>query len=185
MKIKNKKTFNLPQLIEWAWDNTDLSHGMTFISNGCERVKIGFRYNPRGVLNLDILNGVNISNDIQFTLEEFEEITEDTVIPKMLEMSFDAYQNVVLDIQVNQSINTVKENAEVLTLHVINDDGTHTLIWRDGKLVDQTNEENLEIADACIDQLSDIDKSNFDEQQTKAYNTAYQALYTLASELEE
>ncbi|HDP5827280.1 TPA: hypothetical protein P6V00_001475 [Staphylococcus aureus] len=47
------------------------------------------------------------------------------------------------------------------------------------------NEENLEIADACIDQLSDMDKSNFDEQQTKAYNTAYQALYTLASELEE
>lgn len=47
------------------------------------------------------------------------------------------------------------------------------------------NEENLEIADACIDQLSDIDKSNFDEQQIKAYNTAYIALYNLASELEE
>ena len=37
----------------------------------------------------------------------------------------------------------------------------------------------------CIDQLSDMDKSNFGEQQTKVYNTAYQALYTLASELEE
>lgn len=47
------------------------------------------------------------------------------------------------------------------------------------------DEENMFIADACIDQLSDMDKSNFDEQQTKAYNTAYQALYTLASELEE
>ncbi|MEX5849408.1 hypothetical protein [Staphylococcus saprophyticus] len=47
------------------------------------------------------------------------------------------------------------------------------------------NEENMFIADACIDQLSDMDKSDFDEQQTKAYNTAYQALYTLASELEE
>lgn len=47
------------------------------------------------------------------------------------------------------------------------------------------NEENLEIADACIDQLSDIDKSNFDEQQIKAYNTAYIALYNLASELEK
>ncbi|MDW3868352.1 hypothetical protein [Staphylococcus saprophyticus] len=47
------------------------------------------------------------------------------------------------------------------------------------------NEENMFIADACIEQLSDMDKSNFDEQQTKAYNTAYQALYTLASELEE
>lgn len=47
------------------------------------------------------------------------------------------------------------------------------------------NEENMFIADACIDQLTEMDKSNFDEQQTKAYNTAYQALYTLASELEE
>lgn len=47
------------------------------------------------------------------------------------------------------------------------------------------NEENMFIADACIDQLTEIDKSDFDEQQLKAYDTAYIALYNLASELEE
>lgn len=47
------------------------------------------------------------------------------------------------------------------------------------------NEENMFIADACIDQLTEMDKSNFDEQQLKAYNTAYKALYDLASEMED
>ncbi|WJE87402.1 hypothetical protein QMO72_05535 [Staphylococcus casei] len=47
------------------------------------------------------------------------------------------------------------------------------------------NEENLEIADGMIDQLSDMDKSDFDDIQLKAYDTAYKALYNLASELED
>ncbi|MCD8843600.1 hypothetical protein [Staphylococcus gallinarum] len=71
-----------------------------------------------------------------FTVEVEEEITEDTVIPKMLEMYRDATSNLGAEIYINQSINSVIENAEVLTLHIVNDDGTHTLIWRDGKLVE-------------------------------------------------
>ncbi|MGJ7589347.1 hypothetical protein [Staphylococcus shinii] len=47
------------------------------------------------------------------------------------------------------------------------------------------NEENTFIADACIDQITDMDKSDFDEQQMKAYDNAYKALYNLASELED
>lgn len=128
--IKTKKEMNLPELIEWGWSN-DITNkkyicneykkkSVIFNLSGWAEFSDEFSYNPRDT----------------FTVEVEEEITEDTVIPKMLEMSFDAYQNVVLDIQVNQSINTVKENAKVLTLHIINDDDTHTLIWRDGKLVE-------------------------------------------------
>ena len=73
MKIKTKKELTLPQLIEWAWENPDLSHGMTFISNDWENVRIDFKFNPRGVLNLDILNGHNISDNIMFTLKVEEE----------------------------------------------------------------------------------------------------------------
>lgn len=130
MKIKTKKQLNLPQLLEWAIrSDSDVlnklfkSQSMTiqFDGFGNPNIESKLRYLPA---------------DEKFDVEVEEEITEDTVIPKMLEKSFDAYQNVVLDIQVNQSINTVKENAEVLTLHIINDDDTHTLIWRDGKLVE-------------------------------------------------
>lgn len=73
MKIKTKKQFTLPQLILWAWENPDLSNDMSFLSNGCENVRIDFKFNPRGVLNLDILNGHNISDNIMFTLKVEEE----------------------------------------------------------------------------------------------------------------
>lgn len=73
MKIKTKKELTLPQLILWAWENPDLSNDMSFLSNDWENVRIDFKFNPRGVLNLDILNGHNISDNIMFTLKVEEE----------------------------------------------------------------------------------------------------------------
>lgn len=131
MKIKTKKQMNLPQLIEWAWDNPDLSNGMTFISNGCERVQIDFRYNPRGILNLDVLNGSNISNDIQFTLEECEEITEDTVIDEMLLI----YDNGVTHIAENKNLSFISK-GNLKSAYYMNDELRLILFWRDGKLVE-------------------------------------------------
>lgn len=132
MKIKTKKQMNLPQLIEWAWNNPDLSHEMTFISKGYERVQINLRYNPRGVLNLDILNGTNISNDIQFTLEEFEEISEDTVIPKIV--SIGRKNENEINIHHYCRISQFIDNKD-FNYYVLNDDDTLTLIWCDGKLI--------------------------------------------------
>lgn len=131
VKIKQKKTMNLLQLIEWAWENPDLSNGMTFISNGCERVQIDFRYNPRGVLNLDVLNGSNISNDIQFTLEECEEITEDTVIPELVELYEDYLESNEILKHKNRSISEAKDEDACASqaFYIINDDLTMTLIW--------------------------------------------------------
>lgn len=74
MKIKCKVQKNFPQLIEWAWENPDLSNDMSFLSNDWENVRINFKFNPRGVLNLNILNGHNISDNIMFTLKVEEEI---------------------------------------------------------------------------------------------------------------
>lgn len=73
MKIKTKKELTLSQLILWAWENPDLSNDMSFLSNDWENVRIDFKFNPRGVLNLDILNGHNISDNIMFTLKVGEE----------------------------------------------------------------------------------------------------------------
>lgn len=135
MKIKTKKQLNLPQLIEWAWDNPKSSRNKRFVSENKEFPYVNQYVIFNEVGYAEIENSYCYGRNDLFTVEVEEEITEDTVIPKMLEKSFDAYQNIVLDIQVNHSINMVKENAEVLTLHIINDDDTHTLIWRDGKLV--------------------------------------------------
>lgn len=137
VKIKQKKTMNLPQLIEWAWDNPDLSHGMTFISNGCERVQIDFRYNPRGVLNLDVLNGSNISNDIQFTLEKCEEITEDTeldLIERFIVNNKTYYTN-PQTMSINTCLGAANDDIIITHFYIENHDRELILIWRDGKLV--------------------------------------------------
>ena len=88
----------------------------------------------------------SISNDDTFTVEVEEEFTEDTVIPKLL-TTFETinvknkvrYQRVRIDenYPIKLMLNKAEEHREpVETLHVVNDDGTHTLIWRDGKLVE-------------------------------------------------
>lgn len=131
VKIKQKKQLNLPQLIEWAWDNPELSNGMSILSNDWENVRINFKFNPRGVLSLDILNGRNISDDILFTLKVEEEITEETEFKELICLDVDdkynSYDNVcVLDF----------DDDRVRAIYIPNNDLTMTLIWRDGKLVE-------------------------------------------------
>lgn len=136
MKIKTKKRMSPEEYAKYMIDK----HGVLGLESKLidddiidapKRYALTFELNP---VSMEEMSDTGFENK-EFTVEIEEELTEDTVIPKMLEKSFDAYQNVVLDIQVNHSINMVKENAEVLTLHIINDDDTHTLIWKDGRLV--------------------------------------------------
>ncbi|MCD8786682.1 hypothetical protein K2V65_08575 [Staphylococcus gallinarum] len=125
MKIKTKKQLNLPQLIEWAWEN-----GIKNKIIRADKQLMNIQFDEHGDFKTYGFTGI----DTTFTVEVEEDVTEDTVIPKMLEMYRDATSNFGAEIYINQSINSVIENAEVLTLHIVNDDGTHTLIWRDGKL---------------------------------------------------
>ena len=150
MKIKRKVQKTLPQLIEWGFDNPDLSNDMSFLSDDWENVRIDFKFNPRGVLSLDILNGRNISDDILFTVEEEIEITveeeieitEDTVIPKSLVM-FEHNGNTHIEKHDSKCINDILcldkkvKGSVTKTIHVMNNDLTLTLIWRDGELVEQ------------------------------------------------
>lgn len=76
-----------------------------------------------------------------FTVEVEEEITEETILPMCLQIDFDRKSSRdVAVIRENQSIkNIVDKNIEhfidTRTIHLFNDDGTHTLIWKDGELV--------------------------------------------------
>lgn len=134
MKIKTKKQLNLSQLIEYAWENPDSSNGISILSNDWENVRINFKFNPRGVLSLDILNGHNISDDILFTLKVEEEITEDKWFPELV------IRTVAGDYRLHKqgSINDFKHSTfnDVEAFYIVNDDKTLTLIWRDGRLVE-------------------------------------------------
>lgn len=78
-----------------------------------------------------------------FTVEVEEELTKETELPKYLEIYAHkslGYGDENISIGKNQSIKEIlKENKKYSTItkaiHLINDDGTHTLIWKDGELV--------------------------------------------------
>lgn len=147
MKIKTKKQMNLPQLIEWGWGNPSLSRNKRFFSKD---EKLGITkhcvyFNDFSYPEVD--NRYCLEPTDTFTVEVEEEITEDTVIPKLM-TTFKktclkngiGYQRVRID--ENYSIKLMLNKSEahgelVETLHIVNDDGTHTLIWRDGKLIEE------------------------------------------------
>ena len=137
MKIKRKVEMNLPQLIEWL-------------------LKSGYRNytansNMGNIVTLSRYGAIQFSHGIFFPEETFaveveEEITEDTVIPKMLttfkktylKNDF-GYQRVRIDedFKIQLMLNKAEEHREKIeTLHMVNDDGTHTLLWRDGRLIE-------------------------------------------------
>ncbi|WP_257184169.1 hypothetical protein [Staphylococcus hominis] len=133
-KIKKKVEMTLQELIEWAW------------KNGVKE-KAFYSNLDGGSVYFDMVQIVSvehaITKDETFTVEVEEEITEETELPKYLEIF--AYENLVCGdeasfIGKNQSIKEIlKENENcssiTKTIHLINDDETHTLIWKDGELV--------------------------------------------------
>ena len=139
MKIKRKVQLTLPQLIEWAMgNNVDNS---IFIGKK-NLYNVGF--NKNGLMYFNTTKPIP-TGEI-FTVEVEEEITEDTVIPKLMTtfkktcLNDDfGYQRVRIDenFPIKLMLNRAESHGEpVETLHIVNDDGTHTLIWRDGKMVE-------------------------------------------------
>lgn len=81
------------------------------------------------------------SHSRTFTIEIEEEVTEDTKLPKCLEISFDRKSGrdiavVYEDCSVKQLTDRNPEHLlDIRTIHLVNDDGTVKLIWKDGELV--------------------------------------------------
>ncbi|MCE5690278.1 hypothetical protein JL837_02010 [Staphylococcus pseudintermedius] len=131
MKIKKKVKMNLHELIQWAWEN-DVK-GKTFKSNRGKKVKF---YSIGGFNVLEPIWGHDT-----FTVEAEEEITERTVIPLLLEV-YEHEGELVFLPQKRSTIESLleesdrEENITTKTLYLINDDGTLTLIWKDGEMVE-------------------------------------------------
>src|SRR5699024_272805 len=136
--IKRKVEMNLPQLIEYAWDN-DIKNEI-FIA---DKQLINIEFDDTGDV---LIYGNGSIKTVKFSIEVEEEITEDTVIPKLLTtfkkiyLKDDfGYQRVRIDedYKIQLMLNKAEAHREKIeTLHMVNDDGTHTLLWRDGRLVD-------------------------------------------------
>ncbi|WP_165844891.1 hypothetical protein [Staphylococcus saprophyticus] len=129
MKIKTKKQLNLPQLIEYIWDNDIKNEFFRRLNRG------PFEYvwvNEDSNIEFDD-NILFRKNDI-FEIEVEEEITKDTKLPSVL-----VYDGKYFNALYGLSINDIEKSFidyvyGVKTIHLIDGD-THTLIWRNGKLV--------------------------------------------------
>ncbi|MDW4344972.1 hypothetical protein QI084_10815 [Staphylococcus saprophyticus] len=122
MKIKKKKQLNLPQLIEWAWDNNVKNERYRCSdSNPYEYLWI----NENSDVELD--EDMRISKNDTFTVEVEEEIMEDTVLPILIErrdfgneLTYSRYEYV--------RIKDIKEESSIV-FYIENDDLTLDLIW--------------------------------------------------------
>ena len=137
MKIKRKVQKNLPQLIEWLLKS---GHRDYIASSDMGNTVTLSRYGA-----IQFSHGTFFPEEI-FTVTTEEEITEDTMVPKLM-TTFKktyleggiGYQRVRIDenYPIKLMLNKAEAHGEPIeTLHIVNDDGTHTLIWRDGKLVE-------------------------------------------------
>ncbi|QDR65007.1 hypothetical protein FPV13_08975 [Mammaliicoccus sciuri] len=127
--IKTKKRMNKKEYAQFLIDNAEIIE-----ITASYRDKEKYEQN----IKLEPLNNktIPISKDI-LEVEIEQEITEDTVIPQIIGILRSKYSNSKVsmmhnDKSVNEIIKGNKRSGldyETLTLHVINDDDTLTLIW--------------------------------------------------------
>lgn len=113
--IKTKKEMNLPELIEWGWKNEIKKR--SFISND-DKVTANFEDMGRFIADNFI------SSDVTFTVEVEEEITEDTVLPKLVTRNTSGrYNGWTSDCVKGFNLKFIE------AIYILNDDKTMTLIW--------------------------------------------------------
>ena len=137
VKIKRKVEMTLPELIEWGFKNNIKNRGFT-----------PNQANYRPVV-FDSIGWIDFSADYcyppedTFTVETEEEVTEETIIFRLLEVrnaipsKKAEWQNLKIlksHLYGNRSISKVK-NEHSVAFYNLNDDMTTTLIWKDGELV--------------------------------------------------
>lgn len=119
-KIKQKKQLNLPQLIEWAWDNNVKNERYRCSdSNPYEYVWI----NENSDVELD--EDMCISKNDTFTVEVEEEITEDTVFEYLINVY--RGNGTFMELDTNECINEYNV-ANLIEVHAYID-GEFKLIW--------------------------------------------------------
>ncbi|MCS5287504.1 hypothetical protein [Staphylococcus aureus] len=125
MKIKVKKEMSLPELIQWARENPDLSQGKIFFSTGFSDGFVRFHPNTNKCSTSSF-----IPIDIPFIVDIEKEVTEETKFDCLVELNdiegFEIYEN--------DSIRELIDGTS-RAFYILNEDKTMTLIWKDGELL--------------------------------------------------
>lgn len=135
VKVKTKVTLKPREFIKYLLDFEEVDFTLMVKTEG--------GYNNTFEPKLKVKNYITYNEkDETFTVEVQEDITEETVLPKTLCIVF--YDTTGDEYYVKRENCSIKEIIErnsrdsIITkaIYLINDDRTHTLIWRDGNLVD-------------------------------------------------
>ncbi|HDJ2906161.1 TPA: hypothetical protein PP434_002798 [Staphylococcus aureus] len=132
MKIKIKKEMKLDELIKWARENPELSKGKVFFTKSYGDGVVRFDPNT----NKCTTSGF-APIDIPFIVDVEKEITEETKFDRLLKV-FEPIEGEYSSIlYTNTSIKECLYGRCVpaKTFHILNNDLTLTLIWKDGELV--------------------------------------------------
>lgn len=125
MKIKTKKQLNLPQLIEWGFNNPELVEGKLYLTKEHDK------YSPYVQFSVDgygVRTSQSISKDDTFTIEVEEEITENTVLPILITRNTSGGYNEWKDTSINWFF-----SEYISAIYILNDDLTLTLVWTKDK----------------------------------------------------
>ena len=133
MKIKTKKQFTLPQLIEWAIDN-DIKHRVFESNPNFDGVTYELGFDIDG----DLYFEEYLTPTSLFTVKVEEEITEDTRLD-LIERFIGGMDYVCYTSHGNTTIKEClkRSPSDCTTTHfyIENDDRELILIWCDGKLI--------------------------------------------------
>lgn len=132
-KVKTTKTFNFLELINYI-KKTNYQQNEYLSTNGLVTVSV------KSLCRIRIDGGRTIWPGDMFEIEVEEEITEETVLPISVDITLsgesdEAYINYKRTIKDILDENT-QLGMETKYIYLQNDDGTMTLVWKDGRLVD-------------------------------------------------
>lgn len=120
MKIKQKKQLNLPQLIEWGFNNPELVKGKLYLTKEYDE------YSPYVQFSVDgygVRTSQSINNKDTFTVEDEEELTEDTFFKHLIKVTEDGEHYSTDFFKVRDLIHLGTEEIHAYI------DGEYKLIW--------------------------------------------------------
>ena len=135
VKIKNKVTLKPRDFIKYLLDFEEVDFTLMVKTEG--------GYNNTFEPKLKVKNYITYNEkDETFTVGVQEDITEETVLPKALNVVYnDANNREIYTVEKGRTVKEIieKDSSRLLdtkAIYLINDDRTLELIWKDGKLVD-------------------------------------------------
>lgn len=136
VKIKRKVEMTLPELIEWGFKNE--IKNIEFVSNFFEKKSVIFNLSGWAEFSDEY---AYLPEDT-FTVEVEEEITEETKLPKCLEIYFDdkVAKADKINVYMDKSIGEILQESKIYqfktkAIYLFGDNGNLTPIWKDGELV--------------------------------------------------